>query len=302
MKTLKVEIIIPIYNEEKNIRELLSSLISQKEKGFKISKIKVISDGCTDNSVNEARKVKDKRIKILVDGKRLGKMVRLNDAYSSSKSDILVQYDGDVIIPSNLTTYYLVRPFIKNSKIHIVFGRQYPTEPKTLVEKAAHFGFYYWENAKEMLKEKSVRYRVHGQIRAFSKTFYSSYRIPEKNAISEDMFNFYMAMRKKAHCYFSKDAYIFFRLPSTLYDYINQMARYISIPSNLELFFNKGFLRRYNTMTRKVVLTSLIRQVLITNPIVTGTYIYMHLLARYRSSHYVKSPLWTINKSTKQHI
>ena len=42
-------------NEEANIKKFLESVLDQKEKGFKISTILVISDGSTDHTVKIAK-------------------------------------------------------------------------------------------------------------------------------------------------------------------------------------------------------------------------------------------------------
>jgi len=49
-KLITVSIGIPAYNEEANIGKLLSSLIKQKEAGFIIKEIIVVSDQSTDKT------------------------------------------------------------------------------------------------------------------------------------------------------------------------------------------------------------------------------------------------------------
>ena len=50
-KKLTVTIGIPAYNEEANVRNLLVSLLAQKETNFKLQEIIVVSDGSTDKTV-----------------------------------------------------------------------------------------------------------------------------------------------------------------------------------------------------------------------------------------------------------
>src|SRR3989344_5220459 len=95
---LTVSIGTAAYNEEQNIKHMLASVLSQKEKNIKIKEILVVSDGSTDNTVAYAKTFKDKRIKILDDHKRLGKTPRVNQLLKLFKSDILVVLDADCIV------------------------------------------------------------------------------------------------------------------------------------------------------------------------------------------------------------
>ena len=58
----KVSIIIPLYNEEKYIKECVNSVVNQTYKNIEII---VINDKSTDNSLNELKSIRDKRIKII---------------------------------------------------------------------------------------------------------------------------------------------------------------------------------------------------------------------------------------------
>ena len=56
-----VSVVIPLYNKEKHIQDTLKSVLAQTFEDFEVI---VVNDGSTDNSLAEAEKIEDKRIKI----------------------------------------------------------------------------------------------------------------------------------------------------------------------------------------------------------------------------------------------
>ena len=55
-------VVIPLYNKGNHIKRAIKSILQQTYQDFKII---VVDDGSTDNSVKEAMKIKDNRIKII---------------------------------------------------------------------------------------------------------------------------------------------------------------------------------------------------------------------------------------------
>src|SRR3990167_3614295 len=72
-KSPTVSIGISAYNEEKNIRGLLESVLGQTEDGFELAEILVVSDGSTDQTADRIREVLDPRVKLVVSDTREGK-------------------------------------------------------------------------------------------------------------------------------------------------------------------------------------------------------------------------------------
>ena len=100
-KTKKtVTVGIPAYNEEKNIKFLIESLLKQKLQNAIFKEIIVISDGSTDKTVEKIKTVKSRFIKLIVYKKRLGQNQALNQIAQVANSDILVLTDADVL-PEN---------------------------------------------------------------------------------------------------------------------------------------------------------------------------------------------------------
>jgi len=89
---MKISIGICVYNEGKNIGNLLESLMQQELKNHAITEIIVVSSGSTDNTeeiVKEFSK-KDDRVKLIRQEKREGKASAVNVFLEKSKEEIVV--------------------------------------------------------------------------------------------------------------------------------------------------------------------------------------------------------------------
>lgn len=91
-----VTVIIPVYNEEKNITVLydqLNSVLSSLDESYEII---IIDDGSTDETVNKIRQTEDKNIKLIQFQRNFGKAVALSYGFSEAKGDIIITMDGDL--------------------------------------------------------------------------------------------------------------------------------------------------------------------------------------------------------------
>jgi len=104
VKTLSV--IIPVYNEEERIRENLEETLKSLEEVGHEFEVIVVSDGSSDSTVKEAKKVRDPRIKIYKYEKNMGKGFAIKYGFSKSRGDAIIFLDGDMEIhPRQLKLY-----------------------------------------------------------------------------------------------------------------------------------------------------------------------------------------------------
>lgn len=101
-----VSIIIPVYNEEKNIRNCLEA-IQQSDYPEEKKEVILVDDGSTDRTVKIARKFKGVRI---VSQKHKGKVDALNLGISNSSKNILITLDSDVMVERDFIRN-IVKPF-----------------------------------------------------------------------------------------------------------------------------------------------------------------------------------------------
>ena len=94
---VEISILIPVYNEEKNISILhskLSEVLINLNKSYEII---FVDDGSTDKTLNEIEKLlKDKKTKLIQFRKNFGKADALNAAFKEAKGDVMITMDGDL--------------------------------------------------------------------------------------------------------------------------------------------------------------------------------------------------------------
>ncbi len=106
---MKISVIIPTYNEEKNIADCINSLKNQSIKDFEII---VVDDGSIDNTIEILKKL---QIKVL-EQKHLGPGAARNLGAKNAKGDILVFVDADMTFDSNFLRK-LTEPIRENKTI-----------------------------------------------------------------------------------------------------------------------------------------------------------------------------------------
>jgi len=89
----KLSIIIPVYNEEKTIKQLLERVLAVDLGKIK-KEIIVVNDGSTDRTLDEIKKIKD--IKLISYNKNIGKSSSLRTGFEQITGDVVVVQDGDM--------------------------------------------------------------------------------------------------------------------------------------------------------------------------------------------------------------
>lgn len=91
----KLSIIIPVYNEEKTISDVINEVKKVKIKGIAKEMI-VVDDSSTDNTRNILKKIKDKSIKVFYHKKNMGKGAAIKTGLKNSTGDIILIQDADL--------------------------------------------------------------------------------------------------------------------------------------------------------------------------------------------------------------
>ena len=92
-----ISLIIPIYNNEKNIKRIITSIENQS---FKNIEIIFVDDASSDNSIKEIEKYKrrDKRIKIIKHRKKEGLFITRNDGILNSRGEFIIFIEPNGIL------------------------------------------------------------------------------------------------------------------------------------------------------------------------------------------------------------
>ena len=94
---LKYSIIVPTYNEEEDIENTISHLLSLNYDNYDI----IIVDDSDDNTPNIIKKFASDKIKLIIPTTRRGRSEARNIGIKASSSDVVIILNADVHLPAN---------------------------------------------------------------------------------------------------------------------------------------------------------------------------------------------------------
>jgi len=87
-----LSVILPAYNAGDHLIPAVQSILNQTFVDFELL---ILDDGSTDGSINAVRKLNDKRVKIISDGKNRGLAIRLNQGIQQANGTYIARMDAD---------------------------------------------------------------------------------------------------------------------------------------------------------------------------------------------------------------
>ena len=100
MKSLSV--VIPAYNESQRIKNTIDAVLKYLE-NWKIKfEIIVVDDGSIDNTADIVKNIKDKRVRIVKNGKNYGKGYSVRNGVLNSKYEYVLFSDADLSTPIDM--------------------------------------------------------------------------------------------------------------------------------------------------------------------------------------------------------
>lgn len=144
----KYSIIIPIFNEEQHIKDLLSGLKSYHEKNHEII---IINDGSNDGSLEL---LKDYNyIKLLSFYKNRGKGIAIKEGLKRAINENIVIFDGDLELnPAQLELLMILN---KDNDVRSVFANRY--SEKTQYHSFWDFGNYFISKLFNIIHKSNVK-------------------------------------------------------------------------------------------------------------------------------------------------
>ena len=136
---MKLSIIIPAYNEQGNIKEIISRVQNVKLEGI-TKEIIVVDDFSTDNTKKILSDIKDSSIKIFFHQKNQGKGASIRTGLRYANGDIILIQDADLEYdPKEYPA--LLKPILDN-QAKVVYGSRMETIKKNMsnMYKLHYFG------------------------------------------------------------------------------------------------------------------------------------------------------------------
>ena len=117
---MKLSIIIPVYNEEETIAEIVKRVNAAKVARNINKEIIVVDDGSSDGSRLKVESLKQKNLRLLVHHKNRGKGAAVRTGFKNATGDIAVIQDAD--LEYNPDDYTRLLSPILEGKTNVVYG------------------------------------------------------------------------------------------------------------------------------------------------------------------------------------
>jgi glycosyltransferase involved in cell wall biosynthesis len=291
-KILTVSIGIAAYNEERNIRRLLGSILKQKISGFEIESIIVVSDHSDDKTDMIVKELIDNGSKIVLikNEQRQGQAYSQNRIFETADSDMVVLFEADTELTDNFLTD-LLAPLIKNPGLGLVQGNVGHVLPRTF------FG-------RVLSKQKSIYHNFtisHPAILNYfttgrSESVYKVLKWPKN--VPEDVYAHLWCMTNKIRVAFSGSAVCLFKVPETVKDLYLERLKYNSGPESLKEFFPEQLVKRVYDRTSSQRFLMIIK-FLFENPVLFFVYEFINFFLIISPPRRKFYDLWAVGSSTK---
>ncbi len=302
-KKLTITIGIPAFNEEANIGYLLSSLLTQRTKGFTIGKIIIVSDGSTDRTDEIVKKFKNRGVSLEVNTNRSGQAISQNRIIKGCKSEALVLLNADIAIVGRYFINNMVSPIFKDNA-DLISSALGAVKPDKATEKIIHAGLKIRMYMFDRYKNGQSVHTCFGVARAFSKRFYKRFRF--KGSVSEDAYS-YFSCKKLGYKYLHvNNAVALIKLPDNLKDHERQSLRNVRGKRLLAKEFGKPFVEEeykginfFFNMPFSLIARGVIRSMLL-SPGYTLAYLGVQFWIRLKSLGVGQTEdTWEMAKSSK---
>lgn len=291
---------IPAYNEAENIKNMILSLLKQKEGFFVLEEILVVLDCSTDSTfeIVDSLASKNKKIKIINGKERLGKSARLNQIYKFNKSDLVATFDADIILDRNIELNEMIGEFRKNT--NVVTGFQVPVKSNSIIGSLSNVAFEMWYGLTSNINNGNNLSNVQGACSILTKKFSKSFTYP-KGLICDQGYLYMIATKNNPDgLRIAKGSRILFKMPSTLHDSRILASRSMyKDKEQMQKYFGKQVLEKYKInryLKFTAVLKSLKKHPFLTLPAIIFQY-YLRIFKL--NDKMFKNGTWSKLYSTK---
>lgn len=153
---MKLSVIIPVFNEENTILEVVKRLLNTKFP--KVDReIIIVDDGSTDSTREKLKKIKSQEIKIIYHKKNSGKGAAVITGINNSKGDYIIIQDADLEYhPRYINS--LLEPILKKNA-EVVYGTRLNRMPHLKKEEKKHLFILHYFGNRFLSLVTSILYR-----------------------------------------------------------------------------------------------------------------------------------------------
>ena len=126
-----LSVIVPCYNEEATIYELLSRVLASPY----VLEVIVVDDGSSDETVSVAKSVDDHRLRLIEQPYNMGKGAALRRGFGWATAEFVVVQDAD--LEYDPAEYELLIEPLQSGKADVVFGSRF-------ISDRPHRVLYFW--------------------------------------------------------------------------------------------------------------------------------------------------------------
>jgi poly-beta-1,6-N-acetyl-D-glucosamine synthase len=223
-----VSIIIPAYNEEENIKEVIKSSFSQT---IQPKKVIIINDNSTDRTskICEELKKEYKNLIVINQKKNRGKAYNITYVLKKIKlNEFTIVQDADTFLsPTYLEE--IIKPF-KNRRVVIVTGFSLPLKQKNLFGRIIYngsiFAYKFFSFRKEAQSLRNSISVVTGDSAAYRTSFLKEVEGFPKGTQTEDIDITWIALEKGYRVHYQKKARAESKDAATLKGHLKQIVRW----------------------------------------------------------------------------
>lgn len=246
---------IPAYNEEGNIRKLLSDLAGQNQKGFILTNVIVCSDCSTDRTAAIAREFPNLQVQVLENKKRLGKAASLNRIISETHSDGLVIIDADTTLGDSDFLNKLTDKLVRN-QADLCAANVGELQPTNFLQRTLAASMDYKREVFAAWKNGNNVYTCHGRCRAFSRKLYEA--IEFKESANEDAYSYLYCSYHGFRYLYVPEAIVWYQLPQNLRDHELQSVRFFQSRSLSAGEFGEKFVNEAYALPKLLAMIKLV--------------------------------------------
>jgi glycosyltransferase involved in cell wall biosynthesis len=278
---MDASIIIPTYNAEKIIKQVINALLSQQTK--KTFEIIIVDDGSSDGTAHEVKQIKSKKL-VYLHQKNSGPAKARNAGAKKAKGKMILFIDSDCIAEKTWLTEML-KPF-NDKKVSAVQGA-YKTKQ---TELTAQFGQIEIENRYKKMKKAQEIDWVGSYSAAYDKKVYDSLGGFDESfpiASGEDPELSYKVHERGEKIVFNPKAIVYHTHPSHLGKYLKiKFFRAFYRPKMYSKHKAKMLKDSYTPQSLKlqilcfyaIVLSLIISIILVNFVFVAGLFVILHIL------------------------